>query len=119
MAVVWFVVTSLELFVINRLLKASRRDSNISAETALFWTRFWCNLNICFLVIGILMELITFEPKSILTLVVGVPIRVYMILTVGKYVDALKERVRETVPNSEFCGVSTTQESSELGDDLV
>lgn len=54
---------------------------------------FWYNLNILLVIIGILGEFISFKVQILVALAIGVPIRVYMLGIVKKYMDALEKRV--------------------------
>ncbi len=102
-----FLVTAVELYAIIRLLKASSEENNVSAKKALSYTRFWYYLSIILLLMVIVPHLIPFDPKKLVGVAIGVSIRVYMLRTVKKYIDALEKRLLETggynqvfIPNS-------------------
>ncbi len=101
-ALIIFAFVAVEFYATSRLVKASSKDDKICAEKSLHLCHIWFPLNIFFLVIGILIAVIVFQPKIILSLVFCVPIRVYMICVVKNYMDALEEHVAETRPNREI-----------------
>lgn len=93
-----FVIIVVQFYATIRLIGATKKENNVGTDKTICLTKFWYYLNILLLLLGSLVELITFQSQPFWALIVGIVIvfiRVYMLWTAKMYLKALEECVAE------------------------